>query len=75
MIIRQSNESDLYRIRKVVSLAFNPDGPSTGTKVVEADLVEALIADKDDTINLRLSDMFSHLQSPLNRVAACVARK
>ena len=62
MIIRQSNESDLYRIRKVVSLAFNPDGPSTGTKVVEADLVEALIADKDDTINLvaECSEIIGH---------------
>ena len=77
LIIRQSNESDLYRIRKVVSLAFNPDGPSTGTKVVEADLVEELIADKDDTINLvaECSEIIGHvLASPVTIKSSCSLR-
>lgn len=77
LIIRQSNKSDLYRIRNVVSLAFNPVGSSTGTKVVEADLVEELITDKDDTINLvaECSEIIGHvLASPVTISSSCSLR-
>ena len=76
MIVRESKESDLYRIRKVVSLAFNPNGSSTGTKVVETDLVEELIADKDDTINLvaECSDIIGHVLASPVTIPRCSLR-